>query len=155
MNTITLCILLPWALWPKWSIKEDTQHQICCCEDGLHWLDSCFGSCFVCGYIFGTLNGGQMTIWSFLEGFKSLLGVFWSVLISFWCFVILNLFYCILVIFIHKGLYWEFKMLRLIVEMFIFRKGTVVEIGLCIWLLICIILLVVWYLCPVEVILND
>jgi hypothetical protein len=38
-------------------------------------------------------------------------------------------------IFMHDGLYWEFPILRLIVEIFNFGKGMVAMIELCAWLL--------------------
>ena len=64
---------------------------------------------------------GWMIIWSFLVRF-------WG---SFCCFV-----YLIITSFIvmHNGLYWEFTMLRLIVDTFVFGHGIVAVIGLRVWL---------------------
>jgi len=121
-SMITLWILPLHDLWPIGSVLAATQLQITRCEDEMHWLDSCQGFELWVGIFLALwMVDGWVIIWSFLERF-------W---VSFWCFLhfIIPSF-----IFMHEGLCWEFTMLGLIIETFIFGKGIVAAIGLRVWL---------------------
>jgi len=79
-STITLWILPLQALWPIGSVQAAAQLQISCCEDRMHWLDSCLTICVMGGYLSGTLQGGRMG--DNLEFFGEVLGLF----LVFWLF---------------------------------------------------------------------
>jgi len=69
-----VCILLLRDHWLIESVQVATQPQICCCEDGMHWLDGCSKISVLGGYISGTLEGGKMG--DNLEFFVEVLGLF-------------------------------------------------------------------------------
>ena len=62
------------ACCPIGSVQVAAQLQISCCEDGMHWLDSCLRIWVVGGYFSGTLVSGWMC--DNLEFFGEVLGYF-------------------------------------------------------------------------------
>jgi len=122
-STMTLWILPQQVLGTIGSVQAAAQLQISRCEDGMHWLDGCSRICIVGGYFSCTLEGWQMR--DNLEFFGEVLGHF----------LVFLIFFITSFIFMHEGLCWEFTILEIIVEMFIFGKGIVAAIELHVCLL--------------------
>jgi len=121
-STVTLWMLPLQAFWLVGSVQGATQLRISRCEYG------CTG-------------------WSVIEEFVLWVRMFlalwradrwviiWSFLVRFWVSFCWCVYFIITsFIFIHKGLCWEFTMLGLIIEKFVFGKGIVAAIGLGVWL---------------------
>jgi len=91
----------------------------------------CTGWTVVQGFALCNVGGLFLALWRVDEWVLvwSFLVRFW---VSFWCFVY---FIITLVIYIHDGLWWKFRMLGFVIETLLFGNGIVAAIRPHVWLL--------------------